>query len=490
MGITIKENGKIEPKDAPIRRDGTIYFLTDDIEITSGDGIRVEKDNIIIDGKSHLIISTSASGIDASFREGVEISDIRIQGFNSGISISESSGIVVNRNEVVDCWECGIFLGGSNIEITENKFIGCGLYVYGSCDNVAIKGNTVNGKPLFFLKKKSNKKIRNVDIGQLILVNCKNIVVEDLKIVNTSIGVQLAETKNSVVRNNELMDNYYGIILQRSFENTIEQNILENNDFAICFQSSQKNIINDNRIRHNGRGISIRRDISIISVGELSRDNNIISSNTIEHNELGLEVFSSSGNRVYHNNFISNRNQVSVEDSANVWDDGFKGNYWSDYLGSDSDGNGVGDSPYFIDENNIDNYPLMPPFLFHKVELVEPANNATLVPPVRLLVKVLSNGEPVRLIPLILHIGSESVNLLTDSKGYAELKDWIPRVDDVVTVEWWAEAIKNGHIAKSEKRRLTCLPLPPPPEEEEMVREIEEKKEKVRGFLRKLESEE
>ena len=48
----------------------------------------------------------------------------------------------------------------------------------------------------------------------------------------------------------------------------------------------------------------------------------------------------------------------------NIWDNGYPsgGNYWSDYAGVDADGDGIGDTPYIIDDNNIDHYPLMGPF--------------------------------------------------------------------------------------------------------------------------------
>jgi len=50
--------------------------------------------------------------------------------------------------------------------------------------------------------------------------------------------------------------------------------------------------------------------------------------------------------------------------SINAWDDGYPsgGNYWSDYTGVDADGDGIGDTPYVIDENNTDRYPLMNPW--------------------------------------------------------------------------------------------------------------------------------
>jgi hypothetical protein len=56
-----------------------------------------------------------------------------------------------------------------------------------------------------------------------------------------------------------------------------------------------------------------------------------------------------------------------------MWDDGYPsgGNYWSDYRGVDlysgpyqneTGSDGIGDTPYVIDENNVDHYPLMNPW--------------------------------------------------------------------------------------------------------------------------------
>jgi hypothetical protein len=62
-----------------------------------------------------------------------------------------------------------------------------------------------------------------------------------------------------------------------------------------------------------------------------------------------------------------------IGDCINVWDDGYPsgGNYWSDYTGVDlysgpyqneTSSDGIGDTPYDIDENNVDHYPLMKPW--------------------------------------------------------------------------------------------------------------------------------
>jgi len=76
----------------------------------------------------------------------------------------------------------------------------------------------------------------------------------------------------------------------------------------------------------------------------------------------------------YHNNFVNNTQEVSLATpNLNLtWDDGYPsgGNYWSDYNGTDkfsgpfqneSGSDGIGDTPYVIDENNRDNYPFMQP---------------------------------------------------------------------------------------------------------------------------------
>ncbi len=105
---------------------------------------------------------------------------------------------------------------------------------------------------------------------------------------------------------------------------------------------------------------------------DLSNRNNV----TIKNLEIkgfgyGIWLYSSSNNTIYHNNFIDNTQQVYILKSGygNLWDDGYPsgGNYWSDYEerypnATEIDDSGIWDTPYVIDENNQDNYPLMEPW--------------------------------------------------------------------------------------------------------------------------------
>jgi len=98
-----------------------------------------------------------------------------------------------------------------------------------------------------------------------------------------------------------------------------------------------------------------------------------------ENNGWGIRLEGSQNNNViYHNSFVDNKVEEGLQVSipgewtmdgmksggGNVWDNGTVGNYWSDYLvrypnATEIDGSGVGDTPFYINENNIDRYPVM-----------------------------------------------------------------------------------------------------------------------------------
>jgi parallel beta-helix repeat protein len=105
---------------------------------------------------------------------------------------------------------------------------------------------------------------------------------------------------------------------------------------------------------------------------ETSSNNNTLVGNNVASNYNGILVgYSSDNNTICHSNFIDNIEQVLLSESFNTaWDNGYPsgGNYWSDYAGPDfysgpdqniPGSDGIGDTPYIIDVDNGDRYPLM-----------------------------------------------------------------------------------------------------------------------------------
>ncbi len=92
-------------------------------------------------------------------------------------------------------------------------------------------------------------------------------------------------------------------------------------------------------------------------------EHNFVQRNIIAYNQkLGILINAGKGNLIFHNNLIDNTNNASDSGCSNYWHNRHEGNYWSDYEGKDTDGDGIGDIPYRIAPNGVDNYPLMDPY--------------------------------------------------------------------------------------------------------------------------------
>ena len=99
-----------------------------------------------------------------------------------------------------------------------------------------------------------------------------------------------------------------------------------------------------------------------------------ISDNDVSNNHYGILLSNSNKNTIYLNNFIKNTINVHSHGSYNTWNSltpityaynnstytNYIGNYWSDYNGTDTNGDGIGEIYYEIDEDK-DYYPLVGP---------------------------------------------------------------------------------------------------------------------------------
>ena len=178
-------------------------------------------------------------------------------------------------------------------------------------------------------------------------------------------GISLKNVENTTVRNFVIRDGQYGLDLSECSYITVSNNTIMGTSFLIAneglggisVRGGTHNSIVGNRLENNFYGMYLTVADSTI------RENNVV------NNSVGIYLMDAVNNAFYHNSFINNDMHVRYRSQAssqlmNTWDNGSYsgGNYWSDYTGPDANNDGIGGSPYMIDNNNQDRYPLMKPW--------------------------------------------------------------------------------------------------------------------------------
>ena len=199
----------------------------------------------------------------------------------------------------------------------------------------------------------------NSVVARGISINSKNNTIKNNIITKVANGIELfAYSESNTIINNEIKNNLIGILSSGSMNNNISHNIFsDNTQYSIYLTiDSDKNNVSFNMMNHSQYGIRIK-----------GSQNNTVYKNCMKNNELGIYCCcGAKSNYIYNNTLLNNSMKNAREDLGliNIWYDSPKGtgNYWDDYTGSDTNQDGLGDTPYEItDAGNQDMYPLMSP---------------------------------------------------------------------------------------------------------------------------------
>jgi parallel beta-helix repeat protein len=194
-----------------------------------------------------------------------------------------------------------------------------------------------------------------------------NNTFENSSIINNRhSGVYLQGSWDNQFLNNEIINNTNGMLLQGSEDIEISGNNISSIDYGILIYFwSLRNHITNNFIRESKYGVVI----------EDSHENEIMG-NTIVSNDFGVTIVEQTvtmDNLIFGNNFFNNSYHGYDESTmVNYWYNSYPtgGNYWSDYSGVDDysgpnqnipGSDGIGDTPYKVDSDDEDKYPLMLP---------------------------------------------------------------------------------------------------------------------------------
>lgn len=186
---------------------------------------------------------------------------------------------------------------------------------------------------------------------------------------NFATGFLVDATTDSEVNGAEASDNFYGIYLVESTRNRIVANMVHENTYGIHLQMSS-----DNTVVGNDSYSNLYRSPGGYGINVIESHDNVIRENIIRANvNQGIWLMFSNGNTIFRNDLIGN-NPNGLDDSGrNTWysSEREEGNYWSDYEGEDTDGDGIGDSPYNVHSSLSmgqikDQHPSMTPFRWQR----------------------------------------------------------------------------------------------------------------------------
>lgn len=244
--------------------------------------------------------------------------------------------------------------------------------------------NLVDGKPTYYWIDRHHQTVPS-DAGYVLLINCSEITVSGLHIDKggrfNSYSIILVDTTNSVIADNTITAGN-GIRIVNYRRNASNVSVLRNY-LTTGMMSGINTTIASNTFLN--KGIMLGSYVTVAYNNFTGCDvavnmggyNCIIRNNNFQSNQVAIHIFGGGNNQVYRNNFIANAEQAEEQHSDvtrwpidayyssvnNTWYQPLPvgGNYWSDYRGTDVNGDGIGDTPYHIIENYTDQYPLMQP---------------------------------------------------------------------------------------------------------------------------------
>ncbi|MCO1336386.1 nitrous oxide reductase family maturation protein NosD [Microbulbifer sp. OS29] len=279
---------------------------------------------------------------------------------------------IVNWGEDLTNQDAGILLAtsamGSRIEY--NSLYGGGFGVWVDATQAAkISNNRIRGK----------LELRASDRGNGIhLFNVTQALIEGNEVWETRDGIYIDTSNKNKLIDNYLHDLRYGVHYMYAYNNLLKGNLTENTRTGYALMQSKyltvlnnrsvndvnygilMNYITNSTLRNNEiRGIQNRHNPHMQKTGTRAARRaglegkalfiynslfNEFTDNRFSDSDIGIHLTAASeDNTLKGNAFVNNKTQVKyVSTRTQDW----AGNYWSDYLGWDMNGDGIGDIKY------------------------------------------------------------------------------------------------------------------------------------------------
>ena len=324
-----------------------------------GDTIRVQKGlyrehiqirkPIALEGDPEAILDGGGEGSIIS----IEAAGVRIDGFtlrSSGASLlGEDAAVRITRAP-----GCTV----AHTRIADTLF---GILV-NSSPHTSITGNHIRGKPLAIPFR-----------GDGIRLNASGDSRVEKNVIEQSRDLSIWQSNRVVVVGNVVRGSRYGLHYMYCDDDRFEDNVFENNQVGGAIMYSRRLTLRGNRFA-GSRGPSAYGLLLKVADDVVVENNQFVDNthglyleeapqahnatcefrgNLIGGNDVGVALEPSVAGSVFRENaMVSNRVQVQLLGSrrsradANTW----SRNYWSDYVGFDENGDGIGDTPYRVEQ--------------------------------------------------------------------------------------------------------------------------------------------
>ena len=365
---------------------------------------------------------------------------------HEGINLSwgNNSYNLISDNEIKDIhmYSVGIFVGGKYNKLMRNSMNNSGIALSSASTPQDLTThsidttNLVNGKPIYYYANETHLTSNNFsNAGHILLVNCNDSVVSNMDFTNVISGIMLYYCDNNLLHNISIKNNMaYGITLISSDNITFLVNGVW--EFVEGFLD-WFGLINTFQImifKTNLYGIRI--------IGCMN--NTFLNNYVYNSSREGFSIdFDSNGNTFWLNFIINNFVNALDNSNFNKWDNGSIGNYWDDYIGTDSNNDNIGDLPYDITgtAGSKDYYPIFevdPP----SINLLIPNNYSYHKDPPNVELSIIS------LLPVnstwYTILGSNLNRTFNGNLVEINMNDWFDQSDGPITIRFYVNDSKSN----------------------------------------------